>query len=81
MMSMAARDMTFSIPEEIASLLTRQIDAAGRSRFVTEAVEERLRRKQRLEAACDVVNNDPAVKLIETEWDAVAGDGLEDDAW
>ena len=72
---MAARKMTFTLPEEIAERLVRQIPARDRSRYVGEAIGAKLReRALRLERACKVANADPDVTAVEQEWDALPDD-------
>lgn len=72
---MAARKMTFSIPEDLAVAFLRSIPARDRSRYVAEALARRLNeRNQELVHACDVANQDPDVLLIEREFDAIAAD-------
>jgi hypothetical protein len=67
---MASRKMTFTLPDSVASSFTRRVPARDRSRYVAEAIEEKLaEREKRLIAACEIVNNDPAIREIEEEFD------------
>jgi hypothetical protein len=67
---MASRKMTFSLPDSVASTFIRRVPARDRSRYVSEALAEKLaEREKRLIAACEIVNNDPAIREIEEEFD------------
>jgi hypothetical protein len=69
---MASRKMTFSLPDELASSFTRRVPARDRSRYVADAIAEKLAdREKRLILACEVANQDPAVREIERESDAL----------
>jgi hypothetical protein len=75
---MAARKMTFSIPDEIAGEFLRHVPARDRSRYVAEALARTLRTQdEELARACDVANQDPDVLMIEREFDAISGDIVE----
>jgi hypothetical protein len=72
---MAARKMTFSIPDEIASKFLRHVPARDRSRYVAEALARALKSQdEALARACDVANQEPDVLMIEQEFDAISGD-------
>jgi hypothetical protein len=67
---MASRKMTFSIPDTLASSFTRRVPARDRSRYVAEAIAEKLaEREKRLMQACKIANDDPGVREIEQEFD------------
>ena len=67
---MATRKMTFSLPDSVASSFTRRVPARDRSRYVAEAIAEKLaEREKRLVQACEIANNDPGVREIEEEFD------------
>ncbi len=69
---MAAIKMTFSVPKELAQRFVRQVPARDRSRYVSAALEQSLRRKEaELIRACRLVNADPEVAAIEAEMDAL----------
>jgi len=69
---MASRKMTFSLPETLASNFTRRVPARDRSRYVAEAIADKLaEREKRLIRACEVANQDPEVREIEQEFDAL----------
>lgn len=69
---MAARKMTFTLPEDLASRFVRRVPARDRSRYVAAAIAEKLaQREKRLIRACEIVNADPDIKEIEKEFDAL----------
>ena len=69
---MASRKMTFTLPEDLASRFVRRVPARDRSRYVAAAIAEKLaQREKRLIRACEIVNEDPEVKEIEKEFDAL----------
>jgi len=69
---MAARKMTFTLPEVLAPNFTRRVPARDRSRYVAEALTERLaERERRLIRSCTVANEDPEVQEVERELDAL----------
>jgi len=69
---MASRKMTFSLPEELASSFTRRVPARDRSRYVADAIAEKLaEREKRLILACEIANQDPELREIEREFDAL----------
>jgi hypothetical protein len=69
---MAARKMTFSLPEELATRLVKRVPARERSRFLAQVLEKSLREDdESLIRACLIANQDPDVKAIEEEWDAI----------
>jgi metal-responsive CopG/Arc/MetJ family transcriptional regulator len=69
---MASRKMTFSLPEELASSFTRRVPARDRSRYVADALADKLsEREKRLIQACEIANRDSQVREIELEIDAL----------
>jgi hypothetical protein len=67
--------MTFTVPDNIADQLIRQVPARDRSRYVADAIATSLKaREQRLIAACEVANGNPDVLEIEREWDSLGDD-------
>ncbi len=69
---MASRKMTFSLPDELAASFTRRVPARDRSRYVADAIAEKLaEREKRLILACEIANQDPEVREIEQEFDAL----------
>jgi hypothetical protein len=68
---MAARKMTFSLPEPLAAELLRCVSPRDRSRYVAEALIAKLQlRDDELARACDVANRNEDVLLIEREFAA-----------
>ena len=68
---MATRKMTFTLPEDLADQFVRKIAARSRSRYMAEAIAQKLHeRDQELIRACEVANRDPEVQAIEKEFDA-----------
>jgi hypothetical protein len=73
---MASRKMTFTLPDELASSFTRRVPARDRSRYVANAIAEKLaEREKRLIRACEIANEDPELREIEQEFDALE-DGI-----
>jgi len=69
---MAARKMTFSLPEDLANRLVKRVPARERSRFLTQVLEKSLREEdESLIRSCLSANEDPEVKAIEQEWDEI----------
>jgi hypothetical protein len=70
---MASRKMTFTVPESVASEFLRLVPPSERSRYVTEAIADKLReRREHLIQACELANKDPEVLLIEQEWERLS---------
>ena len=64
--------MTFSLPEELASSFTRRVPARDRSRYVADALAEKLAgREKRLIQACEIANHDSQVREMELDFDAL----------
>jgi hypothetical protein len=69
---MASRKMTFTLPAELAGNFTKRVPARERSRYVADAIAEKLHeREKRLIQACEIANQDPEVREIELEFDAL----------
>jgi hypothetical protein len=69
---MASRKMTFSLPEDLASSFTKRVPARDRSRYVADALAEKLAgREKRLIQACEIANHDSQVREIELDFDAL----------
>jgi hypothetical protein len=63
--------MTFSLPVELAALFTRRVPSRDRSRYLAEALAERLgERDRKLAESCEIANRDSSVIEIEREFDA-----------
>ena len=70
--------MTFTLPEELARQFVRRVPARERSRYLSEALHARLsERDQLLLQACVAANNDPEVRAIEEEFDAITDEAAE----
>ena len=70
---MASRKMTFSLPESLASSFARRVPARDRSRYVADAIAQKLaERENRLIQACEIANQDPHVRQIEEEFDSLS---------
>jgi len=70
---MPGRKMTFSLPDDVASKFTRRVPARDRSRYVADAIAEKLaEREKRLILACEIANQDPDVREIERDFDAMS---------
>ena len=70
--------MTFTLPEELARQFVRRVPARERSRYLAEALNARLsERDQLLLQACLAANNDPEVRAIEKEFDAITDEAAE----
>lgn len=64
--------MTFSLPADLALRFTKRVPARNRSRYVAEAIAEKLaEREKRLIRACEIANEDPELRKIEQEFDAI----------
>jgi len=78
---MANTKMTFSLPEPLAATFVRRIRSADRSRYVAEAIAERLEAREReIIAACEAANAEPDVLAATLEFDALP-DTMADDPW
>jgi hypothetical protein len=67
---MASRKMTFTLPTNLAASFAKRVPARDRSRYVAEAIAEKLaERERRLIQACEIANNDAGVREIEQEFD------------
>jgi hypothetical protein len=64
--------MTFTLPEDLASSFTRRVPARDRSRYVADALADKLaERERRLIRACETANQDSQVREIELDFDAL----------
>jgi hypothetical protein len=69
---MASRKMTFSFPPELAATLIRRVPARDRSRYLAEALTEKLADRDRaLIRACEAANADADILAIEQEFDQI----------
>ena len=70
---MATRKMTFTVREDIATQFVSRVPAGERSRYLAEALREKLAASDRLLIeACMAANRDTNVRAIEKEFDALA---------
>ena len=64
--------MTFTLPDDLASSFTRRVPARERSRYVADAIADKLAdREKRLIQACELANQDSQVREIELDFDAL----------
>lgn len=69
---MMIRKMTFSLPEDLVSRLSRIVPAGERSKYVAQALSEKFSEWDRqLIASCLQANNEPDLQAIEKEFDAI----------
>ncbi len=67
---MASRKMTFMIPQELAAQLLKRVPARERSRYVADALANKLTHREReLMRACEIANGDSEVMAIERDLD------------
>jgi ubiquinone biosynthesis protein UbiJ len=65
--------MTFTLPDELANSFTRRIPARDRSRYVADAIADKLaEREKRLIQACEIANQDTDVREIERDFDRLS---------
>ena len=70
---MAARKLTFTLPEDLAIRFLHQVPPSRRSQYVAAAIATKLReRDEEIARACELANNSADVRLIETSFDALA---------
>jgi hypothetical protein len=68
-------NVTFSIPENINTLLHAFVEKRGLSKFVTKAIEKALEdEKNHLKAAFREAENDPDLKETIDDWAALDGE-------
>ena len=72
---MATRKMTFTLPEDLAVQFVGRVPARNRSRYISEALAQKLAERDRqLVRACEIANRDPEVRAIEKEFDAISNE-------
>jgi hypothetical protein len=75
---MASRKMTFTFPEELASRFVRLVAPRDRSKFLADALTDRLEERERaLIHSCEVANQDAEVGAIERELDSLPDEIME----
>jgi len=64
--------VTFSIPEDVNSLLHSVVEKRGLSEFVTKALQKALEEeREALKKAYAAANEDPGVKEVIDDWSAL----------
>jgi len=64
------RKMTLTLPDKLADQFAKRVPARERSRFISEALSEKLiRRERRLIRACEIANRNPDVASLERDLD------------
>lgn len=72
---MAARKLTFTLPESVAATFLRRVPPSARSQYVANAIAEKLReRDEQIIRACEVANASSDVRAIEESFDALRDD-------
>jgi ubiquinone biosynthesis protein UbiJ len=75
---MAMRKMTFTLPDRLADQFVKRVPARERSRYIAEALSEKLtKRERRLIRACEIANNNPDVASLEQDLDMLQDEILE----
>ena len=75
---MAMRKMTFTLPDQLVDEFVRRVPAPDRSRYVAEALAEKLtKRERRVIRACKIANNNPDIASIEQGLDMLQDEILE----
>ena len=65
--------MTFTLPDDLADQFVRKVAARNRSRYLAQALAQKLQERDRkLIRACEVANRDPDIRAIEKELDAIS---------
>jgi hypothetical protein len=72
---MAARKMTFSIPEPLGAKLLKSVSPRDRSRYVADALMAKLQMQDgELARACDLTNQNEDILSIERDFDAISSE-------
>ena len=70
---MASRKMTFILPEDLAKRFTKRVPARERSKYLVEALTDKLAQREKdLIRSCQVANEDLDVLAIEQEFDSLS---------
>jgi hypothetical protein len=70
--------MTFSLPADLAATFIRRVPARERSRYLVEALANKLGEgDQQLVSACEIANRDADVISIEREFDRLTDEIVE----
>jgi hypothetical protein len=74
---MATTKMTFTLPEDVARSFVRRVGPSRRSKYVAEAIAARLRERDiAFEAACNALEGDPDLAMLDREMDALNDDPI-----
>ena len=72
------RKMTFTMPDQLADQFIKRVPARERSRYVAEAISEKLtKRERRVIKACKIANNNLDIASIEHDFDILQDEILE----
>jgi metal-responsive CopG/Arc/MetJ family transcriptional regulator len=75
---MAMRKMTFTLPDQLADQFVKRVPAQERSRYIAEALSEKLtKRERRLIRACEIANQSLDIASLEQDLDMLRDDILE----
>lgn len=76
------RKVLISLPEPLAKRMCAVIPARSRSKIIASLIEaELVRREQQLYECAVAVERDAALRDEMSDWNEVAGDGLDDESW
>lgn len=79
---MPARKLTITVPEALAVRFLQVVPSHFRSEWVSEAMAEKLRKRdEQLIAACEALNADPRILDLERDMDSLSGDGSHAHPW
>ena len=75
---MASRKMTFTLPSQLAERFVKNVPARERSRYLSQALAEKLAaREKRFVRACEVANQDAETLTIEQEFGEMPDETIE----
>jgi metal-responsive CopG/Arc/MetJ family transcriptional regulator len=75
---MATRKVTFTLPDQLVNQFVKQVPARERSRYIAEALSEKLtKRERRLIRACEIANHNPDIASLEQDLDMLQDEILE----
>lgn len=75
---MASQKITFTLPEDLALQFLHRVPSRERSKYIADAIKERLAHRDRLLiGACEAANADADVAAVEKEFDALPDSTLE----
>ena len=71
--------VTFSIPEDVNSMLHSVVEKRGLSEFVTKALQKALaEEREALKKAYAAANEDPSVKEVIEDWSVLDTEGWDE---